>query len=318
MTSYDLSIVIPAFNEERNIAKLLPHLRSHTGELRAQVIVVDNGSTDATRQVASACGADLVLLESGTVGGIRNAGARHALADVLVFVDADVFPTAEWTRRLPQVIEVLRSTPRRVTGSWVSVPDRCSWLEQHWFKPLEHGSNTHINSGHMIISRSFFRELEGFDPSLKSGEDYDISMRAKAQGGEIVDDVALRVIHEGYPKRLGEFARREMWHGAGDFQTIRGLLNSKVAVLSVLVFWGQLAGWIAAIVSRKIVFGLAATLVAIAICIAASLKRYPKVGWRTRGATIAIYFVYFCARAVSPVYRRSGRQGRETTSGARH
>lgn len=318
MASYDLSIVIPAFNEEQNISKLVPHLRSHMGALRAQIIVVDNGSSDATREVATACGADLVLLESGTVGAIRNAAARRATADVVVFLDADVFPTQEWTRQLPHVIDSLRAKPRQLTGSWVCVPDRCTWLEQHWFKPLEHGSNTHINSGHMIVSRSFFLELGGFDPSLRSGEDYEISMRVKAHGGEVVDNVALRVIHEGYPKRLSEFARREMWHGAGDFQSARAFFTSKVAVLSVVAFWGLLGGWIASAISSRVTWGLAGTLLAVMICAASSFKRYPRAGWHTRIATTAIYFIYFCARALSPFARRSGRQGRKNASTARH
>lgn len=85
-----LSVVVPAFNSEADIDTLLPGLLS-TSLKHAEVIVVDDGSTDAT---AARCRKYPVrLLSLGANGGpakARNAGAAAAKGDVLVFVDTDV------------------------------------------------------------------------------------------------------------------------------------------------------------------------------------------------------------------------------------
>src|SRR5690606_32421845 len=156
-----------------------------------------NGSTDETLALARSGGADVVLQAPGSVAAVRNAGATEASADVLLFLDADVFPTELWAQELHGTISRLKADERLVTGSWVSVPDDCSWLERFWFKPLENGRNSHINSGHLILSRRLFEELGGFDVALKTGEDFDLSMRAKDRGATIHDDPKLKVIHEG-------------------------------------------------------------------------------------------------------------------------
>jgi GT2 family glycosyltransferase len=319
MATPELTVVIPAFNEERFISRQLGELRRHTTRLSVvQIIVVDNGSTDRTMQLARDAGADLVLSAKGTVGAIRNLGASHGTADVIAFMDADVFPTAQWAERIAGVVQKVRTEPMLFTGSWVSVPDECTWLERHWFKPLEHGKNTHINSGHMIVSRTLFERLRGFDGRLKTGEDFDISMRAVAAGATLHDDPVLKVIHEGYPQSVREFMRREIWHGAGDWQTLRGALSSKVALVAFVVLHGLLAGWITSAALRTLWPGLVATLIGLGLCFAASCYRYRGVTWRTRIVTTLLYLLYFISRGLSPyaLMRRTGK--RKPAQGARH
>jgi GT2 family glycosyltransferase len=283
-----------------------------------QIVVVDNGSNDRTVDLARAAGADIVLSESGTVAAIRNAGARRATAEVLVFMDADVFPTAQWSARLPSVVREIQANPKLLTGSWVSVPEPATWIERYWFKPLEHGGNTHINSGHMIVSRRLFEELGGFDPRLRTGEDADLSRRAEKTGAEIRDDSTLRVIHEGYPRTVGEFYRREVWHGVGDWQTLRTLLASRVAAVGCFVLHGQAVGWILTLVTADLSYGISATLASLGLSLAASLHRYQSVGLTTRVITTGLYFVYFLARGMSlyAVLRNENRSLR--ADGSRH
>lgn len=303
MSKPALSIIIPTFNEERFIGRQLVELRNHTRKLPVEIIVVDNGSRDRSMEIARQAGADIVIAEEGTVAAVRNAGARRASADVLVFLDADVFPTAAWAERLGAIVDHLRQSPRTMTGSWVSVPQDCSWIERYWFRPLEQRQNSHINSGHMIISAELFKELGGFDPSLKTGEDFDISMRARAAGAKIIDDKSLIVIHEGYPKVLREFVRREIWHGLGDCQSLRGFLGSKVAVLGFLLLHMQVVGWALSLLRQDLLWGGSATGVALAASLAASLHRYQGADLPTRITTTFLYFCYFVARGISPYAR---------------
>ncbi|MGE0758729.1 MAG: glycosyltransferase [Pirellulaceae bacterium] len=90
-----LSVIVPAFNEERYIGTTLDAINnaiSHaqmSKSISVEVVVVDNGSTDETAAIARAKGARVVVACQHNVATARNAGADAALGDLLVFVDAD-------------------------------------------------------------------------------------------------------------------------------------------------------------------------------------------------------------------------------------
>ena len=92
------SIIIPALNEAHHLAELLPQIHAQTLRPR-EILVADAGSTDATREVATACGARLV--RGGRPAAGRNSGAREAASDWLCFIDADTrLPAADLLARV--------------------------------------------------------------------------------------------------------------------------------------------------------------------------------------------------------------------------
>ena len=175
---------------------------------------------------------------------------------------------------------------------------RKNWIEKYWFKPLERGDNTHINSGHLIISRELFDEVGGFNEELQTGEDYDISARAKAAGIVLVDDVRLKVIHKGFPEGIGEFFGREFWHGKGDASSLAAILHSKVAlvsflslVLHVVLLYSWLIGSL---------IGINGTLICITgISFGASYFKYSNEPLGTILVNSFMYYLYFWARGLS-------------------
>src|SRR5450759_1941685 len=86
-----ISFIIPAHDEERLTGRTLSALHTAASALDEpyEVIVVDDASTDATAAVAARHGARLVTVPHLQIASARNAGARHAHGDLLVFVDAD-------------------------------------------------------------------------------------------------------------------------------------------------------------------------------------------------------------------------------------
>ena len=83
-----LSIILPARNESASLRTLIPALRSTL--LQAEIIVVDDGSTDDTAAIATAAGARVVrhVVSRGNGAAIKS-GARAATGEVLVMMDAD-------------------------------------------------------------------------------------------------------------------------------------------------------------------------------------------------------------------------------------
>jgi len=91
-----LSVIIPAFNEEKLLpgclARVAAALRANAAPgWSAEVIVCDNNSTDRTAEVARAAGARVVFEPVNQISRARNAGARAASGDWLLFIDADSY-----------------------------------------------------------------------------------------------------------------------------------------------------------------------------------------------------------------------------------
>lgn len=297
----DISFIIPAYNEAENIEAVIASIRHYVDtKYRYEILVVDHGSCDATAELAEGSGAIVLHRPHGTIAGLRNHGVSHSSGKVLIFLDADISLTPAWQANIDSVMSSLTAGDRILTGSWVSIPEDPSWLEKFWFRPLQREDNSHINSGHLIIARQLFDEIGGFDDSMETGEDYEISMRAKKHGVELIDDVTLKVVHEGYPKTLTEFARREFWHGKGDATSLSAILQSRVAIVSLLficlhaVLLGLLIAtyWTAAIIT-------AAAIIALVLVI--SSTKYAGEPVHTIIINSVIYYVYFWARALSTI-----------------
>jgi glycosyltransferase involved in cell wall biosynthesis len=92
-----ISFIIPAHNEELLLGRTLAalHAAARACGQAYEVIVVDDASTDRTAQIAAEAGARVATVSLRQISAVRNAGARLASGDVLIFVDADtVVPEA--------------------------------------------------------------------------------------------------------------------------------------------------------------------------------------------------------------------------------
>src|SRR6266511_2882767 len=95
-----ISVIVPAFNEEKFIARALRKIKAATGAFsllgwESEIIVCDNNSTDRTADKARAGGATVVFEPVNQISRARNTGAAAATGDWLVFVDADSHPSPE-------------------------------------------------------------------------------------------------------------------------------------------------------------------------------------------------------------------------------
>lgn len=299
-----LSFVIPAFNEEELIARTIGSIHRFVPPLSYEVIVVDNGSTDATAAIAADLGANVIQKTDGTIGGLRNFGVGLARGEILIFLDADVVLTDEWAARIPDALASVRSEPRMLTGAWCSVPADASWLERWWFAPRI--GKSHLGTGHMIMTRQFFRELGGFDESLATGEDYDLSRRALSLGGRIAIDDRLKAEHLGFPRTIGAFVRREAWHGVGDVSSLSVFLRSKVS-LATAAFVVSHVALVGGIVAGHKFASAAGALGIVTVCLGSSFFKYRHQPADVILHNTIIYWLYYFGRALAMIPRTARR-----------
>jgi glycosyltransferase involved in cell wall biosynthesis len=300
----DLSFVIPAYNEEKTLPATISAIQENVpSTLSFEVIVVDNGSTDGTADVAINSGARLLSIPEGTIGALRNAAVKVATGSILVFVDADVLLTSDWKRNAPDVLQRVRENPDQITGSRYSVPDRPGWIERFRYAPLLKGNDSYMNSGHLIISRDLFTRLGGFAEELETAEDYEFSMRARSRGIKIVPAPELRVVHLGFPQTLGAFFMKEIWHGKGDCASFSAFLHSPVAMAGQVYLWLEVLALLDIVLLHTGVIAFAAVFVTVSIAFLAAVKKYRRDGLATVCVNTLLYYAYYTARGVALIAR---------------
>jgi rSAM/selenodomain-associated transferase 2 len=173
-----LSVVIPGLDEADNLARLLPELGAHCAE--AELIVVDGGSADATREIVGRCPGARYLCSGRGRARQMNAGARAARGDTLLFLHADTrlppAAAAAIARALsdPGVIGG-RFDVRFSNDRW---PFRVIAAFMNWRSRL-----TRIATGDqaIFVRRAAFDALGGY-PDLPLMEDVELCRRLKRLG----------------------------------------------------------------------------------------------------------------------------------------
>jgi glycosyltransferase involved in cell wall biosynthesis len=301
----DMSFLIPALNEQKNIEACIASINSYTPEeLSKEIIVGDHGSTDQTAALATAAGAKVIsIYTKSTIGNLRNQLLKASESRVIVFLDADVRLTATWGENISAAIDAMIHSPDQVTGSRCLCTGTNNAIQRNWFRSQRAKGANYINGGHMIALRVVFSSLNGFSNTLVTGEDYDLCQRAKQRAYKIVPRKELKVLHLDYPSTWLQFAKREVWHGAGDFQNIHTFLGSKVAILGSAYLLNTI--FIVLILAQALIPPLPLVLLAFAIPAAFSFKRFNPPTIIGRTVNIGLCAVYLLSRGVSIFFRHS-------------
>jgi glycosyltransferase involved in cell wall biosynthesis len=296
-----ISVIIPAFNEARFIGETISVLEKYAeGYEDLEIIVVNNGSQDGTADVVSEYAKVKIinLTTSVTVGSARNIGVENSCGDLLVFIDADIIVTQQWWSALIAFNNSVNVLVPYITGCKVSVSQSPSWIEKNWFACLKKTSATYINSGNLICTKKAFDFVDGFDPKLRTGEDVDFCMRAKTCGIAVLPDDCFFAHHEGYPKTLGDFFRREKWHGTGDLQNLGKFFGSRIAQLSFFLV-GLTIVMLIFFYMKYFLLGASVLVAVVVINLVTLLMRLKIKSFAQFFKSFFLNYVYFFARFLS-------------------
>ncbi len=225
-TNVSISFIIPARNEEIFLRQCIDSIHAqeldHDEELSVEIVVVDNESTDATSDIAVDCGATLINVPAGNAGRARNRGVDASTGKFLAFLDADCILPTDWVEHC--LNELKHDGVIAVAGPQAPALDSAGWVERAWVSHITPRLTTTsdrvdwLPAFNLLIDRTDFVRLEGFDESLVTCEDSDLSYRL-ALHGELRRNNRSAVLHMGESKTLPEFFCREMWRSKGNFRS---------------------------------------------------------------------------------------------------
>ena len=193
----NISVVIPAFNEERRIGECLEALKGGK-ELPLEIIIVDGGSQDRTKQIATRYGVSVLDNPDRHAAGGRNIGIRASKGDIVAFLDADCIPHENWLREIRHAFDDARIDG---IGTFIEPVEPENRYEEFWgnfsLKMLmTYGKEPYIiekktlNDAFITASCAYRRDLllrlGGFNSWFgNNAEDIDLCWRALDAGARL-------------------------------------------------------------------------------------------------------------------------------------
>ena len=208
---------------------MLPH---------AQVIVADGGSSDKTVSIAQKL-ADKVCLENGhkkvrpSIGAGRNAGARHAKREWIVFCDADNTPPKLFFTRMASAFR----DPGVVGFGGKVMPKDSTFLQNWFFEILNLIVQLATLFGRPVIAgnaaaykKKDFDAVHGFDEEMEASEDQDLCVRIAKRGKVIYDPAVVTFTSNRRLKKFGLFGLTWDW-GKTTLNFMLGIKTKRYAII---------------------------------------------------------------------------------------
>ncbi|MDD5140340.1 MAG: glycosyltransferase [Verrucomicrobiales bacterium] len=188
-----ISVVIPAFNEERLLGQSLAQIKTAANAFtqrgwEVELIVCNNNSTDRTAEIARAAGAIVVFEPVNQIGRARNCGALAATGGWLIFVDADSHPSAGL---FADVAEQIVSGQCLAGGATIRIDTRDRTARTvTWAWNCASRMRRLLAGSFIFCDTAVFRKIGGFSDRLFVAEELELTQRlrrhAKETGKRIV------------------------------------------------------------------------------------------------------------------------------------
>lgn len=206
----DYSVIIPAYQAEVTLPRCLAALDDQSvAPDRYEIIVVDDGSRDATAAVAEKLARGkrpgrppmrVIRASHGGPAQARNIGAAAAQGRILLFTDADCEPAHDWLQRMIDVVDAdgvsgAKGAYRTHQRSWVARFVQQEYQDKY-DRLLTQPSIDFVDTYSAAYRREVFEAGGGFDPALIVNEDQELSFRLTSQGKRLVFAPQAVVYHQ--------------------------------------------------------------------------------------------------------------------------
>ncbi len=193
-----ISVVVPTYNEEKNIVRCLESLNSQSiPRKNYEIIVVDGDSTDKTIELAQKYADEVIMQKSRWIAGARNDGVGVAKGDIIAMTDADCIAYKNW---LEEIIKpLIKDDAVAVFGPTILPKNTGTWntLIFYMLNKFAHISNK-LNR-HIIFTSNFafkkrpFLEIGGFS-EIPIAEDFEIGQRIRSKG-KVIFNKNMRTVY---------------------------------------------------------------------------------------------------------------------------
>jgi cellulose synthase/poly-beta-1,6-N-acetylglucosamine synthase-like glycosyltransferase len=213
------SVIVPVYNGASTLGACLRALAQQTvpGD-SYEVIVVDDGSTDASAAIGARHGAQVVHQAHAGAAAARNRGARAARGEILLFTDADCEPQEDWIEAMlaplvaPDVAGVkgvYRTRQRSVVARFAQAE-----YEEKYTRLAGRAEIDFVDTYAAAYRRAVFLQSGGFDTAFPRAtvEDQELSYRLAAAGHKLVFAPGATVYHR-HPGTPWQYARRKLHLG---------------------------------------------------------------------------------------------------------
>lgn len=171
-----VSVIIPTYNEAKQILELISYLFRHGGSLLHEIIVVDAGSTDNTLALAQEAGAKIFVSPVKSRAAQMNLGAEKSEGAILFFVHADAFPPATFSS---DITHATREDPEAAGCYRMKFKSDKKLLRLNSYFTRYNGLFSGGGDQTLFLTRTLFERLGKFNERFVIMEDFDFTRRAK-------------------------------------------------------------------------------------------------------------------------------------------
>ena len=210
-----VSIIIPTFNGASRIGNCLSALMKQTSKNGAEILVVNDGSTDRTDEVVAGFPAvQLISQANAGPAAARNRGAQEASGEILLFTDDDCVPTNNWLEAMlepfrdPEVVGskgVYRTHQTQLAARFVQVE-----YEDRYRIMTAHPDIDFIDTYSAAFRRDRFLEMGGYDTSfpVACAEDIELSYRMSARGWKM-KFIPSAIVYHTHPDTFWKYFKKK-------------------------------------------------------------------------------------------------------------
>jgi len=247
------SVIVPAYNAASTLGECVASLRT-LNYPDYETIVVDDGSTDSTAQIADQAGVQTIRLEHRGLAAARNAGVEAASGEIIAFIDADARADRDWLYHLVETIT--RRDAAAASGpnfAPTAASTRAAAMASAPGLPREVRAGdadlAQLCGCNMALSKAALTKIGGFDPAFTTaGDDVDLSWRLTASGETLTYAPGAVVIHERRAT-LGSYLAQQRGYGKGE-----GLLAKRYPLRDASDGIYAAPSWVAAILGGARVY----------------------------------------------------------------